>query len=126
MRTLTIIHWAIQSINNKLRAEEKPLVDINHIPLDDAHTFSMLCQSSTTAIFQLESRGMKELVKRLQPDVFEEIMALVALFRPGPLQSGMVDDFINRKHGQAKVEFPHPDLSPLFEKPMVLFCIKSK
>ena len=58
---------------------------------------------------------MKDLIKRLQPDCFEEIIALVALFRPGPLQSGMVDDFINRKHGRAKVEYPHPDLEPILK-----------
>ncbi len=107
LRTLTIIHWALRSINQK--------INITQIPLDDPATFALLQKCSTTAIFQLESRGMKELVRRLQPSVFEEITALVALFRPGPLQSGMVDDFIARKHGQAKVEYPHPDLEPILK-----------
>ena len=67
--------------------------------MDDAATYALLKRCETTAVFQLESRGMKDLIRRLQPDRFEDIVALVALFRPGPLQSGMVDDFIDRKHG---------------------------
>ena len=67
--------------------------------MDDAPTYALLKSCRTTAVFQLESRGMKDLIRRLQPDRFEDIVALVALFRPGPLQSGMVDDFITRKHG---------------------------
>ena len=69
----------------------------------------MLQKAETTAVFQLESRGMKELIKKLKPDCLEDMIALVALFRPGPLQSGMVDDFINRKHGRAELSYPHPD-----------------
>ena len=83
------------------------------MPLNDKATFSLLKSCETTAVFQLESRGFKELIRRLQPDHFDDIMALVALFRPGPLQSGMVDDFINRKHGRAKVEYLHPLLAPI-------------
>ncbi|HFD79403.1 MAG TPA: DNA polymerase III subunit alpha [Gammaproteobacteria bacterium] len=115
LRTLTIIDWALQTIN-KLRREagEAPL-DIADIPLDDRPTFELLKAYQTTAVFQLESRGMKDLIKRLQPDSFEDIVALVALFRPGPLQSGMVDDFIARKHGRQKVEYPHPDLEPILK-----------
>ena len=78
------------------------------IPLDDEPTFKLLQRAETTAVFQLESRGMKDLIKRLLPSRFEDIVALVALFRPGPLQSGMVDDFINRKHGRAQLAYPHP------------------
>ncbi|MDH5691524.1 MAG: DNA polymerase III subunit alpha [Gammaproteobacteria bacterium] len=111
LRTLTIIDWAVKNII-KSRGEQ---VDITRIPLDDAHTFKLLQACQTTAVFQLESRGMKELIGRLQPDSFEDIIALVALFRPGPLQSGMVDDFINRKHGRARVEYPHPDLEPILK-----------
>lgn len=113
LRTLTIIDWAIQEINQRrLTTDETPL-DIQLIPLNDPATFTLLKACKTTAVFQLESRGMKDLVKRLQPDCFEDIVALVALFRPGPLQSGMVDDFINRKHGRAKVQYPHPLLEPI-------------
>jgi len=88
---------------------------IERIPMDDSKVFQLLCRGDTTAVFQLESRGMKELIRRLKPNSFEDIVALVALFRPGPLQSGMVDDFINRKHGRAKVEYPHPDLEPILK-----------
>jgi DNA polymerase-3 subunit alpha len=114
LRTLTIIDWALQTINNQ-KAEEVQALDINLIPMDDIPTFDLLKACKTTAVFQLESRGMKELIHRLQPDNFEEIIALVALFRPGPLQSGMVDDFINRKHKRAKVEYPHPDLEAILK-----------
>ncbi|MBS0286338.1 MAG: DNA polymerase III subunit alpha [Proteobacteria bacterium] len=115
LRTLTIIDWAVQNANALLKDEGKPLIDIQSIPLDDTQTFQLLKNCATTAVFQLESRGMKELIKRLQPDQFEEIIALVALFRPGPLQSGMVDDFINRKHGRAKVEYAHPAIEPILK-----------
>lgn len=109
LRTLTIIDWAVRTINQFC----KDSIDIHTIPINDAATFALLKACKTTAVFQLESRGMKDLVKRLQPDCFEDIIALVALFRPGPLQSGMVDDFINRKHGRARVDYPHPNLEPI-------------
>ena len=109
LRTLTIIDWACQ----KVIQTQNETIDINRIPLVDPKTFSLLKACQTTAVFQLESRGMKDLIKRLQPDCFEDIVALVALFRPGPLQSGMVDDFIDRKHGRAAVAYPHPDLEQI-------------
>ncbi len=113
LRNLTIIDRAVKLINSH-RAElnEAPVV-IDELPLDDAPTYALLKACKTTALFQLESRGMKDLIQRLQPDTFEEIVALVALFRPGPLQSGMVDDFINRKHGRARIKYPHPSLEPI-------------
>ena len=83
------------------------LFEIDKIPLDDKATYELMQRAETTAVFQLESRGMKELIRKLGPDRFEDIIALVALFRPGPLQSGMVDDFINRKKGRAEVSYPH-------------------
>lgn len=113
LRTLTIIDWALDNIEKQLGADARP--DIETIPLDDKATFELLKACQTTAVFQLESRGMKDLVKRLQPDNFEEIIALVALFRPGPLQSGMVDDFINVKHKRKKPEYPHPDIVAILE-----------
>ena len=118
LRTLTIIDWALDNIEKvnrekQLGADARP--DIETIPLDDKATFDLLKACQTTAVFQLESRGMKDLVKRLQPDNFEEIIALVALFRPGPLQSGMVDDFINVKHRRKKAEYPHPDIVAILE-----------
>ncbi|MCC2618179.1 DNA polymerase III subunit alpha [Aestuariibacter halophilus] len=102
LRTLTIIQWAIDMIaqgHNKT-------IDISAIPLQDSKSFSMLQRAETTAVFQLESRGMKDLINRLKPDCFEDIIALVALFRPGPLQSGMVDNFIDRKHGREEISYP--------------------
>ncbi len=115
LRTLTIIDWAIKNLSETLPADEIAKIDITNLPLDDKASYDLLKRCETTAVFQLESRGMKELVKRLQPDTFEDIVALVALFRPGPLQSGMVDDFVNRKHGRAKVDYPHPDLEPILK-----------
>lgn len=116
LRTLTIIDWAVKRIHETQKLENKPLLNIEHIPLVDEEVFELLQRAETTAIFQLESRGMKELIRRLKPNCFEDIIALVALFRPGPLQSGMVDDFINRKHGRAQVDYPHPDLEPILSK----------
>ncbi|MGJ3493927.1 DNA polymerase III subunit alpha [Piscirickettsia salmonis] len=110
LRTLTIIDWALKAINTRLATENKERIDIARIALDDVKAFDVLKACQTTAVFQLESRGMKELIHRLQPDCFEDIIALVALYRPGPLGSGMVDDFINRKHGRAEIEYPHPSL----------------
>ena len=113
LRTLTIIDWALTTINAERSKNDEVELDIATIPLQDAETFELLQRAETTAVFQLESRGMKDLIKRLKPSSFEDIIALVALFRPGPLQSGMVDDFINRKHGRASVEYDHPDLEPV-------------
>lgn len=115
LRTLTIIAWAVETINNKRKAENLSLIDIETIPLNDSKSFDLLKNCETTGVFQLESRGMKDLIKRLQPDCFEDIVALVALFRPGPLQSGMVDDFILRKHGQAEILYSHPALEPILK-----------
>jgi len=115
LRTLTIIDHAVQAINARLKREGGEPISMERLETDDAQTFKLLKGCRTTAVFQLESRGMKELIKRLQPDNFEEIVALVALFRPGPLQSGMVDDFIARKHGRARVEYPHPDLESILK-----------
>jgi DNA polymerase-3 subunit alpha len=115
LRTLTIIDWAVKHINHRREKEGEELLDIATITLDDPDAFKLLQAANTTAVFQLESRGMKDLITRLQPDNFEDIVALVALFRPGPLQSGMVDDFINRKHGRMAVDYPHPDLEPILQ-----------
>ncbi len=115
LKTLTVIDWAVNNLKTLLSPEDFAKIDIANLPLDDKASYDLLKRCETTAVFQLESRGMKELIKRLQPDNFEEIIALVALFRPGPLQSGMVDDFVNRKHGRAKVDYPHPDLEPVLK-----------
>jgi DNA polymerase-3 subunit alpha len=115
LRTLTIIDWAVRTINAQRSARGEPALDLASMPMDDPATYALLKRCETTAVFQLESRGMKDLIKRLQPDTFEDIVALVALFRPGPLQSGMVEDFIARKHGRTggQVDYLHPDLQPV-------------
>ena len=115
LRTLTIIDWALKTLNRARAARGEPPVDIAKIPMEDEPSYALLKRCETTAVFQLESRGMKELIRKLQPDCFGDMTALVALFRPGPLQSGMVDDFINRKHGRQQVEYPHPALAPILE-----------
>ncbi|HHR6129559.1 TPA: DNA polymerase III subunit alpha [Providencia alcalifaciens] len=120
LRTLTIINWALEMINARRAKKNLEPIDIAAIPLQDKKSFDMLQRSETTAVFQLESRGMKDLIKRLQPDCFEDMIALVALFRPGPLQSGMVDNFIDRKHGREEISYPdvnwqHESLKPVLE-----------
>ncbi|MDJ0740891.1 MAG: DNA polymerase III subunit alpha [Gammaproteobacteria bacterium] len=115
LRTLTIIDWALKTVNTQRAQAGEPPIDISAIPVDDADAFRLLKSAETTAVFQLESTGMKQLISKLQPDCFDDITALVALFRPGPLQSGMVDDFIARKHGIQEVVYPHPDLEPILK-----------
>jgi len=120
LRTLTIIDWAVKIVNERREKEALQPINIDRIDLEDKTTFEMLQRAETTAVFQLESRGMKDLIRRQLPSCFEDIIALVALFRPGPLQSGMVDDFINRKHGREQVAYPHPkyqheELKPVLE-----------
>ncbi|MCW9015428.1 MAG: DNA polymerase III subunit alpha, partial [Kangiellaceae bacterium] len=120
LRTLTIIDWAVEMVNQQLIPEDQEPLNIETIDLEDSKSFELLKSANTTAVFQLESRGMKELIKKLLPSSFEDIIALVALFRPGPLGSGMVDDFINRKHGRQEVAYPHSDyqhedLQPVLE-----------
>ena len=120
LRTLTILQWAIEMADVKQLKEGKDPIDITTIDLEDRACFKLLLASKTTAVFQLESSGMKSLIDKLKPDCFEDIIALVALFRPGPLQSGMVDNFIERKHGREEVSYPdekwqHIDLKPVLE-----------
>ena len=111
LETLTIIQDALDLI--KERTGE--VIDINNIPLDDKQTFEMLSKGETDAVFQLESGGMKKYIKRLKPTVFEDLGAMVALYRPGPLEAGMVEDFIDRKHGRQKIEYAHPLLEGILK-----------
>ncbi len=115
LRTLTIIDKTVKHINAARRAANEPLLVLDDLPMDDKPTYKLLRACQTTALFQLESRGMQDLIKRLQPDRFEDLVALVALYRPGPLQSGMVEDFIDRKHGRAAMAYPHPELEPVLK-----------
>ena len=116
LRTLTIIDKAIKSINNDLASKNEDLLDISTLDLNDSKVFELLSAGKTTAVFQLESPGMKDLIKRLQPTRFEEIVALLALFRPGPLDSGMHDEFVNRKNGKVPVTYPHKLLEPVLSE----------
>ncbi len=109
LRTLTILDWAMRYVA-QLCPDGRAPFSLETLTLNDRGSYELLKACNTTAVFQLESRGMKDLIRRLQPDCFEDVVALVALFRPGPLESGMVDDFINRKHGKAKVDYMHPTL----------------
>src|SRR5690349_5432009 len=106
LKTLTVIQTAVKLINLQ-RPPDDPL-DIDTIPKDDADVFKMIGRGDTTGVFQLESSGFREILKKLKPDCLEDIVAAVALYRPGPLEGGMVEDFIDRKHGRKKVEYPHP------------------
>ena len=115
LSTLTIINHALRLVNAERQARGEPVIDMSTLPLDDAATYELLRSGDTTAVFQLESGGMRRYLKALKPDSFEEIIAMVALYRPGPLQSGMVDDFIARKHGQQKIRYPHPALETVLK-----------
>lgn len=106
LRNLSIIDKTVSLINS--RRGENDQLDISLIPMDDPESFKLLCKGDTTGVFQLESEGMKTLIRKLKPDCFEDIIALVALYRPGPLGSGMVDDYVERKHGRQETTYPHP------------------
>jgi len=113
LRTLTIIDNALKSINRKRASEDKPAVDIDTISLEEPAIYENFKRAQTTAVFQLESRGMKDLMKKVKPSRFGDIVALVALFRPGPMQ--LADDFIRRKHGIDEVDYLHPSLKHVLE-----------
>ena len=113
LRTLTIIDNAVKSINGRRALADEPPIDIDAIPLEDPKIYGDLQQAKTTAVFQLESRGMKDLMKKVRPSRFADIVALVALFRPGPMQ--LADDFIKRKHGIEEVDYLHPSLKHVLE-----------
>ena len=115
LKTLTIIDWAVKIVN---ASNPDASLSIKRIPENDPKTFKLLQSTHTAAVFQLESSGMRDLIKRMRPDQFDDLVALVALFRPGPLQSGMVDDFIIRKHAtnKADIDYLHPDLKPVLEE----------
>lgn len=120
LRTLTVISNTLKMINYNYIKNKLNYINISNLSLKDSKSFELLQNSETTAVFQLESRGMKDLIKRLKPDCFEDIISLVALFRPGPLQCGMVDNFINRKQGKESIFYPdkkwqHKSLKPVLE-----------
>jgi DNA polymerase-3 subunit alpha len=112
LRTLTVIGDAVDNI----RRSECGAFDLAKIPLDDLTTFEMLGRGDAIGVFQLESSGMRAILKELKPEVFEDIIALVALYRPGPLGSGMVEDYIKRKHGQSPIKYLHPALENILRE----------
>jgi DNA polymerase-3 subunit alpha len=113
LKTLTVIDDAVKLINRGRAEADK--VDIALLPLDDKKTYELISRGDTAGIFQMESSGFTEMVKKLKPSVFEDVIAAGALYRPGPLDSGMVDVFINRKHGRERVSYPHPLLEGLLK-----------
>ena len=115
LRTLTIIDWAVKAINVRRAREGREPLDIGALPLDDKASYELFARGDTVAVFQFESRGMRELLKRAKPDTFEDIIALAALFRPGPLGSGMDREWVDRKHGRTEVTYPHPALEPVLK-----------
>jgi len=106
LRTLTIIDWAVKAINVRRERAKQPPLDIAALPLDDVKSYELFARGETVAVFQFESRGMRELLKRAKPDRFEDLIALNSLFRPGPMD--LIPDFVERKHGRAEVKYPHP------------------
>jgi len=115
LRTLTIIDWAVAAINKTLLQENKPKLDIRAIDLTDEKTFALICRADTIGVFQLEGRGVRGLLRKLQPDSFEDIVSVMALYRPGPLGSGIPNDFVRFKHGEAPVSYLHPLLEPILK-----------
>lgn len=113
LRTLTVIDWAIVFVNKLKRKTGQNEVELPRQAYYDDKTFELIKKARTVAVFQLESSGMRDLILRMQPDCFEDLIALVALYRPGPLDSGMVESYVNRKHGRETVEFPHPDTAAI-------------
>ncbi|MBC8021908.1 MAG: DNA polymerase III subunit alpha, partial [Burkholderiales bacterium] len=107
LTTLTILDWAVRYVHALGHADFR----LEDIPLDDPASYLLLSRGDSTAVFQLESRGMRDLIKRLKPDRFEDVIALVALYRPGPMD--LIPDFIERKHGRQRVEYPDARLQPI-------------
>ncbi|HEY4187960.1 MAG TPA: DNA polymerase III subunit alpha [Polyangia bacterium] len=115
LKTLTVIQTALDLINREKTARGEADLDLSLVGLADAAVYKMITMADVTGVFQLESSGFRELLKKLKPDCFEDIVAAGALYRPGPLEGGMVDDFIDRKHGRKKVEYDHPLLEPILK-----------
>ncbi|MFM9835969.1 MAG: DNA polymerase III subunit alpha [Methylophilaceae bacterium] len=114
LRTLTILNLAINNANRQRAQEALQALRLDTLPLDDKATFALLKKANTTAVFQLESRGMKDMLKQAKPDCFEDIIALVALYRPGPMD--LIPDYCRRKHGQQRVEYPHPSTESILKE----------
>ncbi|QJA06319.1 DNA polymerase III subunit alpha [Thermosulfurimonas marina] len=112
LKTLTILDQAVKLVREHYGKE----IDLDHLPLDDEKTFELLRRADTDGVFQLESSGMKDLLRRLQPTDFNDLIAVLALYRPGPLESGMVEQYIEVKHGRRKPDYLHPKLEPILRE----------
>ncbi|GIW42939.1 MAG: DNA-directed DNA polymerase [Candidatus Binatia bacterium] len=112
LKTLTMIAKVVALV----RAGRGVEIDVEQLPLDDAETYGLICRGDTVGVFQLESSGMRKLVTSLRPNKFEDLIAVLALFRPGPLDSGMVEEFIKRKHGEVPIQYLHPSLEPILRE----------
>ena len=115
LRNLTVINAAVKNINARRAREQKPALELEDLPLDDKNAYKLLQEAKTTAVFQLESSGMKKYLAKLQPTNIEDVIAMCALYRPGPLDAGMVEMYIDRKHGREEVVYDHPNLEPILE-----------
>ncbi|MFW2176414.1 MULTISPECIES: DNA polymerase III subunit alpha [unclassified Moraxella] len=115
LRNLTVIHAAVKNINARRAKEGEPPLDLETLPLDDKNAYKLLQDAHTTAVFQLESTGMKKYLAKLKPTNIEDVIAMCALYRPGPLDAGMVDMYIDRKHGREVVAYDHERLEPILE-----------
>ncbi len=115
LKTLTVIRTCLDHVDRERATRVEPPLDLALLPLNDVNVYKMISDADVTGVFQLESSGFRELLKKLRPDCFEDIVAAGALYRPGPLEGGMVDDFIERKHGRKKVEYDHPSLEPILK-----------
>ena len=124
LKTLTVLATAVGLVN-QFRAKDDPF-DLGAIPMDDAGVYEMISRGDTTGVFQLESSGFKDLLKKLKPDCFEDIIAAVALYRPGPLEGGMVDQFIDCKHGRREIEYPHPLLEGVLRETYGVFVYQEQ
>ena len=111
LKTLTLVHNVVR----RVKAGRGATIDLSTLPLDDKKTYRLIAKGDTVGVFQMESGGMRKLVTQLRPNTFEDVIAVLALFRPGPLDSGMVEQFIKRKHGKEEVKYPHAKLQPILE-----------
>ncbi len=112
LKTLTLIH----DVRDRLARQKGIDVDLDRLPMDDPETFKLFCEARTSGVFQFESSGMRDILRKLKPERFEDLIALNALYRPGPIKSGMIDDFIKRRHGKLKVKYPHPILQEILQE----------
>ena len=111
LKTLTLIYDCLKLIETTREVK----VDLEHLPLDDKQTYRLLCNGNTTGVFQLESTGIREMTVKIRPNCFEDLVAILALYRPGPLDSGMAEEYIKRKHGKEKIKYLHPLLEPVLK-----------